>query len=114
MHYLQDFNFHPYESYKSSNFFSCDDDAYDGNPDWGWAKDSNGDNILHSQGFWCSCDIWDFLGFEDSYKRAATWETFDFGSSASAHCLRWHDTYYHSYEPQNAILGYTIGVAVRK
>jgi hypothetical protein len=115
LHYQQDFNYRPYESYVKSNMFSCNDDLYDDDPDWGWVTDSNQERIDNSQGFWCSCNALDLIGIRDSFKRATSWATFQFFSgSASAHWLRFDDVYYHAYEVKEPILDYRIDVGFIK
>lgn len=87
---------------------------YDSNPDCGWVKDSQGQNIVNSQGFCCSCKLLDIIGIEDSFKRATSCDQFQFsGGSATAHCLRFDDVYYHAYEPQSPVRDYVIQVGLR-
>ena len=113
--YLQDFNYRPYESYVESGILTCSDDAYDDHPEWGWALDSQGERILHSQGFWCSCSYLDIIGIDDSFKRGTTWKSFQlFSGSASAHCLRFNDIYYNAYQVNEPILHYNLDVGFIK
>ena len=109
--YKQDFNFRPTESYVVSNMFTWSDNIYDENPDCGWVYDKSGSKIINSQGFWCSWDLLDLFGVKDSFKRASSCQAFQFSSgSATAHWLRFDPVYYSGYEPQPAVLNYTISV----
>lgn len=91
--------------------FTCSDNAYDSDPDCGWVYDNTGAKIINSQGFWWSCDLLDLFGITTSFKRASSWQAFSFASgSATAHWLRFDKVYYSGYEPQPAVLDYTISV----
>ena len=57
----------------------------------------------------------DIIGVQDKFKRGTSCGSFQFSTgSATAHCLRFDDIYYHAYEVKEPLLNYVIDVGLVK
>jgi len=110
--YRQDFNYRPYERVISSSAFTCQEGAENTNPTCEWFYDNNGNKVKNSEGFCCSCDVWQIMGMSKTKSRSNDC-TLNPGSS-SAHCLRYDSLWYSAYEIMSNDLYYTIEVSIHE
>eukprot|EP00850_Spirogloea_muscicola_P008924 SM000049S16695 [mRNA] locus=s49:93424:102369:+ [translate_table: standard] len=121
--YIQSFNGKPYEEVVLTKH--CDDGNSASKPTCGWFLNPDGSHIYASQGFCCKCradSAFDqsILGTSGGSYRAhldcSLWSQGLFlgGIPASAHCLRFSDTWYPTYEIGPATLEFQLQITTAK
>jgi hypothetical protein len=111
---LQSFNAAPYEMITHHGLGGCDDGDLSNSPSCGWVIAADGSRIPHSQGFCCSCGADQILGTSSTSTRSETLQCDLFGSSQSAHCLRFSDLWYAAYTLGPPELHFSISVEARQ
>ncbi|KAM3130865.1 hypothetical protein pb186bvf_017054 [Paramecium bursaria] len=92
--YKNDYNSKPYETSIPCSILGCDDDANSNQPTCGFQKDSSGNKIFGSQGFCCSCSLFDLIGITDTYARGNICKAAQISTASMAFCLRFSDLWY--------------------
>ena len=108
--YTRTFNSAPREVVTLHGLGGCEDGDLATEPSCGWVVDSTGSRVADSQGFCCSCEFDQILGFSSSSTRSATLECNLFGDAQSAHCLRMDPLWYAAFELGPPQLYFTITV----
>ena len=110
---MQDYPYLAYETYIATSNGYCKDGFWDDKTTCGFAYDTNGDKLPHSQGFCCDCPFWSLFDPDDTPMRATTCQFMGWSQiTSTAHCLKFFDLWYSAFRVSQARLNYEIGIKI--